>query len=160
MSELVLKPSEPSKALASLGELEREMISYMLVNPGCRLKDISAYIGKPVGWIAVVQASEEWKIAFRGRRSEVTDRVVEQSVRERLEGITVMGLERLKEKLEAEEVEDRTVLRAVEIGIKGMGIGEEVRDSGVDHLAKLANRLVELQGKAQGRLIEGVVDEK
>jgi len=72
-------------------------------------------------------------------------------VEERFKGITLLSLERLKQKLEAPQVSDNVVLRAVELGAKALAVGGNaapVIPQG-DHLAQLANRLIDLQSRVR-----------
>ncbi len=48
-----------------------------------------------------VMASDAWQSAMAARRSEICDPVLVATVEERFKGITLLSLERLKQKLEA-----------------------------------------------------------
>ena len=155
--------SFPDRAAPTMGNVAKvsythlDMIDFMLCNPGCRLEDLARRYGYSVGWICNVQASDAWKSAFAKRRGDMTDAVVEQNVKERMEGITILSLERLKQKLEAPMVSDNVVLRAVELGAKAMGVGGNAptqQTPAADHLAQLANRLIDLQSKVRGRTFD------
>ena len=157
----------PAPRAPTMGRLQKvrythlDMIDYMLCNPHSSLAELGTRYGYTVGWICNVQASDAWKAAFAKRRAEVTDDVVEGTVKERMEGITLLSLERLKEKLEQPVVADNVVLKAVELGAKGMGLGGNAVAAPAtpagDHLAQLANRLIDLQEgvRAQVRPVEG-----
>lgn len=158
----------PARSAPTMGNVAKvsythlDMIDFMLCNPGCTLADLARRYGYSVGWICNVQASDAWKSAFAKRRGDMTDAVVEQNVKERLEGITILSLERLKQKLEAPMVSDNVVLRAVELGAKAMGVGGNAptqQTPAADHLAQLANRLIDLQSKVRGRTLEGEVSQ-
>ena len=157
----------PDRAAPTMGNLAKvaythlDMIDYLICHPGCTLKELSLRYGYTVGWLCNIQASDAWKLAFAKRRAEVSDPIVEQNVRERIEGVTLLSLERLREKLEAPQVSDNVVLRAFELGAKGMGIGGNATPPAAtpaaDHLAQLANRLIDLQSKVRTRVVEGEV---
>lgn len=160
----------PARAAPTMGNLQKvsythlDMIDFLICNPHSTLAVLAARYGYSIGWICNVQASDAWKAAFAKRRAEMSDPIVEQNVKERMEGITLLSLERLKEKLEAPLVADNVVLKAVELGAKGMGLGGNAQvehTPAADHLAQLANRLIDLQSNireekpVEGKTIEG-----
>ena len=159
MEELEHAPTMGNIAKVSYTHLD--MIDYMLCNPACSLRDLAVRYGYTIGWISNVRASDAWKAAFAKRRAEMTDDVVEGTIRERMEGLTMLSLERLQEKLSAPVVSDNVVLKAVELGARGMGLGSDAPSSQIpaaDHLAQLANRLIDLQTqvrKRPGAVVEG-----
>ena len=136
-----------------------DMIDYIISNPGCRLQDIAARYGYTIGWISNIQASDAWKSAMAARRTEMVDPLLHATIQERFEGITALSLQRLQEKLEAPQVSDNVVLRAVELGARAMGVGGNAPPPpppSQDHLAQLANRLIELQsGIRKGVTFDG-----
>ena len=73
--------------------------------------------------------------------------VLVATVNERFKGLTLRSLDRLMEKLDAPQVSDNVVLKAVELGAKAMGVGGNAapQPPAADHLAQLANRLIDLQ---------------
>lgn len=129
-----------------------DMIDYLLAHPGASLKDLAARYGYSIGWICNVQASDAWKSAYAARRAELVDPVLAATIAERFEGVTALSLQRLQEKLEAPQVSDQVVLRAVELGAKAMGLGGNAPTPSAppqDHLARLAERLIELQSRVR-----------
>ena len=138
-------------SLAKVGYSHRDMIDYIISAPGCGLKELAMRYGYSIGWISNIQASDAWKSAMAARRAEMVDPVLHATITERFEGITALSLQRLQEKLEAPQVSDQVVLRAVELGARAMGIGGNAAATVVvpqgDHLAMLANRLIELQSR-------------
>ena len=147
-------------ALQKVNYTHLDMIDYMLCNPACSLNDLALRYGYTAGWISNVRASDAWKAAFAKRRAEVTDDVIEENIKERMEGITMVSLEHRKEQLEAPVVADNVVLKAVELGAKGMGLGGNAPVTqlpAADHLEFLSKRLVALQKKVRTEIIEGEV---
>ena len=144
--------------VAKVNYTHLDMIDFMLANPGCTLAQIAARYGYTVGWICNVQASDAFKAAFAARREEMVDPILHQSINEHFEGVTRLSLQRLQEKLEQPQVSDNVVLRAVELGARAMGVGGNAPPppAAQDHLARLADRLLELQSKVrQGVTING-----
>jgi hypothetical protein len=135
-----------------------DMIDFIIAHPGCGLRDIAARYGYTVGWISNVMASDAWKAAMASRRAELVDPVLTATLTERFEGMTQLSLQRLQEKLEAPQVSDAIVLKAVELGAKAMGIGGNAPPPpppAGDHLAQLANRLIELQSRVRMNTFQG-----
>lgn len=137
--------------VAKINYSHADMIDFIISNPGCTQNTLAARYGYSVGWVSNVMASDAWQSAMAARRSEICDPVLVATIEERFKGITLMSLERLKQKLEAPQVSDNVVLKAVELGARAMGVGGNAppqAPSG-DHLAQLANRLIELQSKVR-----------
>ena len=150
LEELGAEPSSSAPTLGTVAKISythRDMIDFMIANPGCKLEHIASRYGYSVGWICNVQASDAFKAAYAARRTELVDPVLVQTVQEHFEGITRLSLQRLQEKLEKPQVSDATVLRAVELGAKAMGVGGNAPPPAMaqDHLARLSARLIELQ---------------
>jgi hypothetical protein len=124
-----------------------DMIDYIIANPGCSGKELALRYGYTAGWVSNIQASDAFKAAMAARRAAITDPILYQTVAERFEGMTALSLQRLQEKLEAPQVSDQVVLRAVELGAKAMGVGGHAPPppQTQDHLAQLAARLLSLQ---------------
>ena len=138
-------------AVAKIRYSHTDMIDFIIANPGITQNDIAARYGYSVGWVSNVMASDAWQSAMAARRSEICDPVLVATVEERFKGITLLSLERLKQKLEAPQVSDNVVLRAVELGAKALAVGGNAAPQVPqgDHLAQLANRLIELQSRVR-----------
>ena len=137
--------------VAKVSYSHTDMIDYIIANPGTTQNALAARYGYTPGWVSNVMASDAWQSAMAARRSEICDPVLVATIEERFKGITMMSLERLKQKLEAPQVSDNVVLRAVELGAKAMGVGGNAPPPPPqgDHLAILAARLIELQSKVR-----------
>ena len=155
--------------LGEIGGLERQvvakmryshtdMIDFILANPGVSQNDLAKRYGYSVGWVSQVMSSDAWQSAMAARRDEVVDPVLVATVDERFRALTNRSLDRLMEKLDAPQVSDQVVLRAVELGAKAMGVGGNAPPPAPpqDHLAALAQRLIALQSNIrQGVTYEG-----
>ncbi len=147
--------------LDKVGYSHADMIDFIIANPRVTQNDLAARYGYSVGWVSNVMASDAWQSALAARRAEICDPVLVASVEERFKGITLLSLERLKQKLEAPQVSDNVVLRAVELGAKALGVGGNAAPAQVpqgDHLAALANRLIDLQSRVRASAAAEVVD--
>jgi len=137
--------------VAKVNYSHTDMIDFIIANPGTTQNALAARYGYSVGWVSNVMASDAWQSAMAARRSEICDPVLVATIEERFKGITLMSLERLKQKLEAPQVSDNVVLKAVELGAKAIGVGGNAPAQAPpgDHLAQLANRLIELQSRVR-----------
>lgn len=147
--------------LDKVGYSHADMIDFIIANPRVTQNDLAARYGYSVGWVSNVMASDAWQSALAARRAEICDPVLVASVEERFKGITLLSLERLKQKLEAPQVSDNVVLRAVELGAKALGVGGNAAPAQApqgDHLAALANRLIDLQSRVRASAAAEVVD--
>ena len=138
-----------------------DMIDYILANPAASLSELAVRYGYTVPWISNVMASDAWKAAMHARRAEMVDPVLVATITERFEGMTRQSLERLQEKLAAPNVSDNVVLKALELGAKGLGIGGNAPPPpppAADHLAQLANRLIALQSSIRQGVSHEIID--
>lgn len=138
-----------------------DMIDFIISNPGCTQNALAVRYGYTPAWISQVMSSDAWLSAMAARRSEVVDPVLVATVDERFRMLTNRSMDRLMEKLNAPQVSDQVVLRAVELGAKAMGIGGNAAPVAPpqDHLAKLAERLISLQAGIRTGISQGVVYE-
>lgn len=151
--------------VAKVNYSHRDMIDFIIANPGISQGDLARRYGYTQGWICNVMASDAWQSALAARRAEICDPVLVATVEERFRGVTMLSLERLRQKLEAPMVSDNVVLKAVQLGARAMGVGGNAppQAPSQDHLARLAERLIELQSKVRtGVTIENaeIVEER
>lgn len=137
--------------LAKVRYSHMDMIDFILANPGCSQNALAARYGYTAGWVSNVMASDAWQSAMAARRSEMVDPTLVATIDERFRGLTLRSITRLMEKLDAPQVSDQVVLRAVELGAKAMGVGGNAPPAppAADHLAQLANRLIDLQSRVR-----------
>ena len=140
-----------------------DMIDFIIANPQVTQGQLAARYGYSQAWICQVMQSDAWQSMAAKRRAEIVDPVLLSTVNERFHAMTVRSIERLMEKLDAPMVSDAVVLKAVELGAKAMGIGGNAAPAPPpqDHLAQLANRLLDLQSQVrvahQGAVYENEV---
>lgn len=144
--------------VAKVNYTHTDMIDFLITNPRATQNQLAARYGYSVGWVSNVMASDAWKSLMASRRAELVDPVLTATLTERFEGMTRLSLQRLQEKLEAPQVSDQVVLKAVELGAKAMGIGGNAAPPPappVDHLAALAQRLLVLQSQVRQGVFNG-----
>lgn len=172
MSEELMQEMEGIETLShapTMGRLDKiayshlDMIDFIISSPGCSQNTLAARYGYSPGWISNVMASDAWKSAMAARREELVDPVLTATIKERFEGLTIRSVTRLMEKLDAPQVSDNVVLKAVELGAKALGVGGNATPppvQGADRLERLANRLIDLQSNVRkGVVYEGEVVE-
>lgn len=145
-------------AVAKLRYSHTDMIDFIIANPGVSQGQLALRYGYTQSWISLVMSSDAFKSAMAARREELVDPTLLATINERFDAMTRRSLERLMEKLDQPQVPDNVVLRAVELGAKAMGIGGNAVPTPppADHLAQLANRLIDLQSRVrQGVTLDG-----
>lgn len=155
--EPVTKP-DPARQLANPYS-SAVMIELMVANPGWTHTQFASHFGHTPSWFASVLASDEFQLALDPRRHEINNPSITATFEERFRALTIRSLEVLSVKMDAKKVEDSTVLKAAELGIKALGIGLAKKDddgkgklTGVQKLDDLASRLTELlASKGQGK---------
>lgn len=153
-----------TEVIAKVRYSHADMIDFIISNPGVSQNAIAARYGYTPGWVSRVMGSDAWQAAMAQRRGELVDPTLVATIDERFRGLTLRSLDRLMEKLDAPQVSDQVVLRAVELGAKALGVGGNAAPpppAGQDQLAALANRLIDLQAGVRkefsGTIIEGQV---
>ena len=166
---------ELSTAAPTMGRLAKtrythdDMIDFIIANPGISQNSLAARYGYTPAWVSNIMASDAWQAKMAARREQLVDPTLVASLNERFAALAERSVTRLMERLDAPQVPDNVLLRAAELGAKGCGqIGAVASSqtppppSGVDHLAQLANRLLDLQSKIrtipQGATIEGTAE--
>ena len=158
--------AEPTHA-PTMGALDKvryshtDMIDYIIARGRVTNKELAIRYGYSEAWVSNVMASDAWQSAMAARREEIVDPALIASVEERYKGLALHSLERLMERLDKPNVSDQVILRAAELGAKSVGVGGNAPPpppSG-DHLAQLANRLLDLQAGIRARVTQGAVYE-
>lgn len=129
------------------------MIDQLIANPWVHQNDLAAYFGYTPAWVSIVINSDMFQAKLAQRRSEIVDPTLRLSLEERFKAVATRSLEVLQEKLskDASAVPDNLVLRAVELSAKALGVGGNAPPPSLpgDHLAGLADRLLQFQSRAR-----------
>lgn len=149
------------EAIAKVRYTHTDMIDFIIANPGVSQNELAARYGYTPGWTSRVMSSDAFQSAMAARREELIDPGLAATIDERFRALTNRSLDRLMEKLDAPQVSDQVVLRAVELGAKAMGVGGNAAPVAPpqDHLAILANRLIALQSQVRAGIPQGAVYE-
>lgn len=135
------------------------MVELIITNPWISQNEIAAIFGRTPPWISIVMNSDAFKARLEERREELVDPTLRVSIKERFTAALTRSLERLQEKLEQPSVPDNLILRSIEVGAKGLGVGGFAPTAlpaappppTGDRLVILADRLLALQRDVQNR---------
>ncbi len=153
-----LNPRPSSKAvIAKVNYTHDAMIDMLISNPRITQGELAAHFGYRQAWVSMVMSSDAFRERLAQRREELVDPSLRLGLEERFRAMTTRSLEVLQEKLEvpAHQVPDNLVLKAIELGAKGLGLGgnappQAPRESEGDRLDRLAGRLLALQSTIRG----------
>ena len=145
-------------SLQKIRYTHEDMIDTILAEPAISQNALAQRYGFSAAWVSTVMSSDAWKAALAARRTEMVDPTLTLTMNERFGALAEKSLAVLMEKLSAPKVSDTVALRAFELGAKALGVGGHAPPPApsADHLAQLANRLIELQSNVrQGVTING-----
>jgi hypothetical protein len=153
-ADLMIREIAPTMGnLAKVNYSHTDMIDFIIANPGISQGALAARYGYTQSWISNVMASDAWQYAMAARREQIVDPTLVATVEQRFRGLTLQSLNRLQEILERPACPANVVLKAVELGAKALGMGGMAPppppQPAEDQLAKLANRLLDLQSNAR-----------
>lgn len=133
---------EPVKVLAALKDpvsmaatclvarySHEAMIQLMIDHPEWSHAQLSHFFGRPPSWMSTVLASEQFQSVLDTRRHEVADPSLTATMEERFRALALRATTVLQEKLNSPGVNDLVVLKAAEIGVKALGLGQRPVDA-------------------------------
>jgi len=142
-SEAIFKPDEARQA--EMPYSHEALIGVAVANPGWGTVKLAQFFGQTPGWLSSVVASDEFQLQLDPVRKQVKQTFLTATLEERFRGLTLRSMEVLQERLDNPNVQDTTVLKAAELGIKALGLGkpagEEDNKPKVNALDKLAQML-------------------
>ena len=135
------------------------LLAYLKATPGASPQAIAEHFGRDRGWFLAVLASDAFQAALDPVRGEIDNPLVTATLEERFRGLVLKGMSVLQKKLDNPEVQDFTVLKAVEIGVKGIAtLTPKLSDPDLPtahSVDKLALRLTEaLERARQPRVLD------
>lgn len=138
------------------------MVDLIIARPGISQGQLAATFGYTQAWVSNVMASDAFRSRLAARREELVDPALLASVEERFEGLVLQSLDRLQEELAKPACPANVILKAVELGARGVGVGGFGVSKVIlpvasppDRLEKLKDRLLILSGK--GETVEGQI---
>lgn len=152
LAELTQETTVPQSRRVQVARVRythEDCIDRMLAEPGISQNELAGLYGYSPAWISVVINSDVFQARLAARRAELVDPVLQATINDRFRALTVRSLEVLQEKLAkpADMVSDKFALEAAALGARSLGVGvmTPAGPSATDHLAQLANRLIDLQ---------------
>lgn len=140
------------------------MVELMIAEPSWNYRKLAKYWGRDASWFMQILASDGFQLVLDPHRHLITDPTITATLDERFRALTLRSLDVLQDKLDGKEVSDFTVLKAAELGVKALGMGQVEPQAqpqtvgGVDALAeRLVNALKKQQENVQPGLREPVV---
>jgi hypothetical protein len=100
------------------------MIELIIANPHWTQANLAHYFGRTPSWFTSVLVSDKFQALLDGRRHEIIDPCITATLDERLKSLAVHALDVLQKKMDSPEASDLLVLKAADIGIKGLGLGK------------------------------------
>ena len=153
VDEITALPAARPNGIAKVRYSHTDMIDFIIANPWVSQNELASRYGYSPSWVSVVLSSDAFQSAMAARRDEVVDPRLKATLEERFRALTIQSLNRLMEKLDAPVVNDQVALRAAELGAKALGLGGHAptppQTPAVDHLARLADRLIDLQSNVR-----------
>lgn len=116
-------PAPPVIAAIAVPYTHTAMIELMIAHPEYTHAQFARAFGRPPQWFSSVLASKGFQEALEPRRCEIADPGLAATLEERMRALAMQSLEVLQGKLSATNVQDATILKALEIGTKSLGMG-------------------------------------
>lgn len=100
------------------------MVQLILQNPSWDKAKLAKHFGKPESWFSSVLASERFQQAIEPYRANLPDPSLTATMEERVKAMAIRSMDVLLVKMDSKEASDLLVLKAAELGIKGLGMGQ------------------------------------
>ena len=114
---------EALRMIAKEAFTNEALVKLIVERPDYTHLQLASHFGRGLGWFAFVLATDSFQEALQPYVNLVNDPTLTATMEERLRGLAIRGLEVLQRKMDSEGVSDLIVLKAAEIGIKGLGLG-------------------------------------
>lgn len=135
-------PAAQPQVIAKVNYSHKAMIDEIVRNPHVSQGALAAMFGYTPGWISQVIATDAFQAALHERKEEIIDPVLKATVEERLKGLVLQSIEKLKTKLEGNPSDDLT-LGVMAAATKALGYGAKNVDN-----RQINNFVVQVPGKA------------
>jgi len=164
-----LPPRGPAiRGPAQMRYSHEAMVDLIVQNPWIQQNQIATIFGRTPAWISVVMHTDAFQTLLEERRQELIDPEIRATIAERFQALVHRSMQVLQEKLSkpAEQIPDNLVLRAIEMGAKGLAVGGFAPAAPVapsapvpNRLEALADRLLALQNQVRGQVVDVTVKE-
>lgn len=99
------------------------VVDVVITHPEFTPADIAQIFHRSERWAYTITNSKKFKTLLASRQNELLDPVVIQNVQERLEVLANRTMDLLHNKLSEEDCDTATILKALEIVNRGLGLG-------------------------------------
>lgn len=117
------KPQGAQGVIAKISYTHDGLIDEIIRNPHASQGQLAALFGFTAGWISQVIASDIFQARLAERKDEIIDPVIKATVEERLKGLVLQSIEKLKQKLESPVATDDLALGILNSASKALGYG-------------------------------------
>lgn len=151
----------PKPAVQKVSYTHDAMIDMIVANPGISQRELAEKFGYTAPWVCQVIASDSFQARMAARKEELVDPVIRATLEEKMKALVARSIDILMEKLDkpSHTIQDGVVLKALELGAKGLGMGVKapvvVAPASQDRLEQLGDNLVKLFRQKRGELYEG-----
>jgi len=105
------------------------MIDLIVAEPSIKQNDLAAIFDRSPAWISQIINSDAFQARLEERRTELVDPVLQASIKERLNAVASVSLEKILDKLtSAVPKDDDFLIKTATLATKALGYG--ARDSG------------------------------
>jgi hypothetical protein len=132
------------------------MLELLINHPGLTHTQIANHFGHDEGWFSMVLASDAFQMALAPYKHLVNDPSITATMEERFRALALQSVTVLQSRLGKEGVSDLVVLKATEIGVKALGMGQvsssgEQIPTGAGGIEAIADRILATMEKAKLR---------
>ena len=114
--------ADGENALSGVSYTHDAMIDVLIARPMATQREISRHFGYTESWISQVMASDSFKKRFAERRDALVDPMIAKSLENLFEGVGLLSLSIVSEKLEATRDAELAV-KVLPIAAKALGMG-------------------------------------
>lgn len=111
-------------APAPLFYTHQAMIELMLEHPEYSHEQLARHFGRKQSWLTSVLASDSFQQALDPHRHLISDPSITATMQERFRALAIRTSNVLLDKLDKSDVSDLVVLKASELSIKALGMGQ------------------------------------
>jgi hypothetical protein len=106
------------------GYSHQAMVDLMVARPDYSHAQLCAHFGRPASWLPSVLASDSFQQVLEDHRHEIVDPSLTASLQERFKALAIHSSNAMMERLNNPSATDFAVLKAGEIAVKALGMGQ------------------------------------
>lgn len=105
------------------------LVELILQQPTWRHEQYAGHFGRGLGWFYSILASDSFQLVLDPYRHQIADPTITSTLQERFRALTLRSLGVLQAKMDLPDVSDIVVIKAAEIGIKALGMGQQAQEA-------------------------------